>query len=51
MRDNFPNVNNRQRVNSGKRFIEQNERWIGGQRPGNFQPSTFPAGEFVRFLV
>ena len=43
--DDFLDVQNGDRVNPRERLVKQDESWIGRQRAGNLNTSTFPARE------
>ena len=45
--DNLLKILHGQRVDPGKRLVEQNERGLQGQRAGDFQPAALSARERV----
>ncbi len=45
MIDDLLDIVNRNWVNAGKGFIQKNEVWLCGQRPGDFYASSFAAGQ------
>ena len=45
LRNQIADFGNGDRINTGQRFVEQDEVWLAGQSPGNFQSAPFAAGQ------
>jgi hypothetical protein len=50
LQDNPLNIYHRQRVNTGKRLVEEHERWGDHQCSGDLYPPAFSAGKGVRLM-
>ena len=45
------NLNNGNRINAGKGFVQQDKPWLCGQRPRNFNPPPLASGQSQRGRV